>query len=776
MQSSMRSRRMIAPTLWTVSVLMGTPALAEYTHVKGSPASEAGHREILSGIYGGDFTGSGTDLGNGLFTLFTNGTITAERVDDFGLGTVLNLATSEPGSGDDGLWTDGIAVAAAEARYALFPQEFGFDVGLGYTKLFELAGSGFLVAGSGMVNFSLGTTWAWARANDSDSTLVNVQYSLDSMNGDNLDHMLTYRITGIPNVPPKQKVWLLFWEDLNGAQGNDTDPDNRGFRADRDFNDMVVEVRAFECIEDFDCDPEEVCDTERGLCKQCLATEDCSGGLVCDPTEGVCRECREDAECVIPGEELCNTEHGICRQCLASEDCFGGLVCDAVEGACRECLDDAECDDADPRTVDTCEAGRCLHVPVGGCGPPLLAITDTDLTLVAASVDLRQESEGPVTTKARFTVWNENETRFSGTTRCVTCSDSSLLSHYGFPNHFLIHNLQTDKGKTRIEGLASNMCDGSSAAPLLGVAVKEIRCDLGQVAMRTALTPVATGTESAQIRYDPLELPSELTRDFAGFTFQPPDSTKRVPVGAERLPSNSMMAGDGEQPVELTRGSVSKKGSLLFWPKVEIKWDVNGRVIQDTFIELTNDFPGYVFVHLFFVNGDGPIDPVLVGNPPITIERGHPGWNNTNMQIVLTANEPTFWSALTGGPKGVSPFTVLDWGDPPGRPDLDSDNPGDRVLRGFIVGWAVNLEGHEIRWNHLAGAAMIVNYPDATASQHGAWAFQCVDGSLPGEECGSTPGLLNMDGREFDACPANLLLDFYASGSTALSNSDSLGP
>ena len=39
------------------------------------------------------------------------------------------------------------------------------------------------------------------------------------------------------------------------------------------------------------------------------------------------------------------------------------------------------------------------------------------------------------------------------------------------------------------------------------------------------------------------------------------------------------------------RGSVSKKGSVLFWPKVEIKWDAAFNVIQDTFLDLSNDFP-----------------------------------------------------------------------------------------------------------------------------------------------------------------------------------------
>ena len=44
------------------------------------------------------------------------------------------------------------------------------------------------------------------------------------------------------------------------------------------------------------------------------------------------------------------------------------------------------------------------------------------------------------------------------------------------------------------------------------------------------------------------------------------------------------------------RVSASKKGSLLIMSKVEISWDVTGRVTQDTFIDLTNDFPDDVIV------------------------------------------------------------------------------------------------------------------------------------------------------------------------------------
>ncbi|MBU0719101.1 MAG: hypothetical protein KJ749_12695, partial [Planctomycetes bacterium] len=65
-------------------------------------------------------------------------------------------------------------------------------------------------------------------------------------------------------------------------------------------------------------------------------------------------------------------------------------------------------------------------------------------------------------------------------------------------------------------------------------------------------------------------------------------------------------------------------------------------------------------------------------NEVCTGERAHAGWNWVDNQIELTANEPTYWSVLTGRPKNVSPFTILDPGDPPGR--LDPKRMPERVL------------------------------------------------------------------------------------------------
>ena len=49
---------------------------------------------------------------------------------------------------------------------------------------------------------------------------------------------------------------------------------------------------------------------------------------------------------------------------------------------------------------------------------------------------------------------------------------------------------------------------------------------------------------------------------------------------------------------------------------------------------------------------------------PLPPERPHPGWNWVDVGIMLTKNQPAYWSALTGqpGPGGaaVSRFTILD--------------------------------------------------------------------------------------------------------------------
>jgi hypothetical protein len=200
------------------------------------------------------------------------------------------------------------------------------------------------------------------------------------------------------------------------------------------------------------------------------------------------------------------------------------------------------------------------------------------------------------------------------------------------------------------------------------------------------------------------------------------------------------------------RVNVSQKGSVLIYSNVEVKWNQQGTIVQDTFIELTNDNNAPVDVHLYFLNGDAA-------------SATEPGWNWSNNTIHLTADEPAYWAASTGQPKGVSPWSVLDPGNPPGRPDPDDANL--RTLRGVIFAWAVNADDYQIRWNHLTGKAIIVNYASGAAAEYEPFAFQARNVNQ-GDVVGR-PGLLAFDGINYDLGFDRLVLDFYASGTLALS-------
>jgi hypothetical protein len=159
---------------------------------------------------------------------------------------------------------------------------------------------------------------------------------------------------------------------------------------------------------------------------------------------------------------------------------------------------------------------------------------------------------------------------------------------------------------------------------------------------------------------------------------------------------------------------------------------------------------------------------VFCCDPQELVERGHPGWNWVDCQNILTDDQSIYWSALTGNPHGCQPFTVLDPGNPPGRPDLDHnpDEPtGRRYLRGFVVAWAVNDAGAEIRWNHLSGTATLVNYRKGTAWEYNAYAFRALTDDPNGSESDGTSGQLLMNGEEYDMNYNLLVLDFFAEGS-----------
>jgi hypothetical protein len=433
-----------------------------------------------------------------------------------------------------------------------------------------------------------------------------------------------------------------------------------------------------------------------------------------------------------------------------------------------------------------------------------------DLTLLPVGVDLRQENEGPSITKAKFDIWNQDERRFSGTERCVSCWDQTLLSRYDAPNHFLIHNLHTDKGRARIDGVGSALCEGSLAHPLLGLAIKVITFPgrPPQIA-RSAVVPRGSGAEAATIKYDLVPTPDEahgMTLDAArqGQAVVARDDTEGTltlpsPLKRERGLSAVREGADGGDSVTAglslpgDRASITEKGSVLYFPKVELKWECEGntgprgnfngnhcRLVQDTILSLVNDHPEPVWVQLYLVQGDSPLSEVCdISCPPASdgsclreclIEREHSGWNWVDTQMELTPNQPTFWSAFSGQPAGLQPWESLDPGDPPGRPDPDANNPHQRTLRGFVIVWAVDVHGRQIRWNHLTGSTAMIHYEDASSAEYEPWAFPCLSPAVEGGPCGAVAGEINLDGIDYASAPDRLLFDFFAVGSQALSN------
>jgi hypothetical protein len=218
----------------------------------------------------------------------------------------------------------------------------------------------------------------------------------------------------------------------------------------------------------------------------------------------------------------------------------------------------------------------------GPPGAPRQVISETDLTIHPVTADLRQGTGGPVATLASFDVWNQNEVKFSGARRCVTCWDRTPLRRYDAPNHFLRQHLQTDHGTARIRGLASPSCPNSVAASILGVSASRLRFDPGMANEDFATAGgnlFGTGTGVATITVD------------AG-------------------PAPSVPDGDGAGGPQ-DKVSATERGSLLIISNVELRWSGQPpfALEQDTIISLTNDGGSAVRVRFFLVNGDPPVVP-----------------------------------------------------------------------------------------------------------------------------------------------------------------------
>jgi len=120
------------------------------------------------------------------------------------------------------------------------------------------------------------------------------------------------------------------------------------------------------------------------------------------------------------------------------------------------------------------------------------------LSIELLDKDFADKNAAPATTKIVAEIWNSDEVKFSGTSRCVTCSSLTDLSDWSDSavNFFREGNLGTEFGKARLSTEANGSCgDDSAEHAFLAGAL------FGSVA--------GTGSRSATITYELTSEPEE---------------------------------------------------------------------------------------------------------------------------------------------------------------------------------------------------------------------------------------------------------------------------
>jgi hypothetical protein len=130
--------------------------------------------------------------------------------------------------------------------------------------------------------------------------------------------------------------------------------------------------------------------------------------------------------------------------------------------------------------------GSSINLPLGAGSA---TFRETDLTLIPCIQDLRQDRV-PTCTKAKFDIWNENETKYTGAYRCIKCWFEGYLDQIdtqqagkGFGGEkFEYRNLHTTAGRFRVTGVASTVCNNVFKTPDTVYAPGKDVCTGGQVA------------------------------------------------------------------------------------------------------------------------------------------------------------------------------------------------------------------------------------------------------------------------------------------------------
>jgi hypothetical protein len=220
-------------------------ARAGFTPINPPPFGEDTHQEIFTAVYGGNFVPTGP-----LNLDYTNGTVTATRVHDFLDPTkddLQPLSLINTYGTDDQIWHADFQFASAEAKFAVYQQQFGYYLGTEsteYHNLFDQTGLIYDVHGEKSLAEVKNQDIRWARAGEG-----RIFSSRPSDNADGKDHMVTYLITGVnePIILDGKQIrarnndvirWLVFFEDkFQGEQ-----------LFDFDYNDLVVEITAVQPV------------------------------------------------------------------------------------------------------------------------------------------------------------------------------------------------------------------------------------------------------------------------------------------------------------------------------------------------------------------------------------------------------------------------------------------------------------------------------------------------------------------------------------------------
>jgi len=125
----------------------------------------------------------------------------------------------------------------------------------------------------------------------------------------------------------------------------------------------------------------------------------------------------------------------------------------------------------------------------------------SDLTLIPCRQDLRQEGTN-TKTKATFTIWNEDEVKYTGAHQCFNCYLEAELGTFRIPQDtgkilpFSYDRLHTYAARVRVKGVNSaKYCPGSIATGLLGVINTRMILDGVDYADRFGGNPTSTSAK-----------------------------------------------------------------------------------------------------------------------------------------------------------------------------------------------------------------------------------------------------------------------------------------